>query len=48
MEKIEGWEETFDILIMSDVVGHLMDIEETFRQLHTLWVVTDKNDHIRL
>lgn len=34
MEKIEGWEETFDVLIMSDVVGHLMDIEETFRQLH--------------
>ena len=34
MEKIEGWEETFDVLIISDVVGHLMDIEETFRQLH--------------
>jgi ubiquinone/menaquinone biosynthesis C-methylase UbiE len=34
MEKIAGWEETFDVLIMSDVVGHLMDIEETFRQLH--------------
>ena len=34
MEKIEGWEEDFDILIMSDVVGHLMDIEETLRQLH--------------
>ena len=34
MEKIEGWEETFDVLIMSDVVGHLMDIEETFRRLH--------------
>ena len=34
MEELEGCEETFDILIMSDVVGHLMDIEETFRQLH--------------
>jgi len=34
MEELEGWEETFDILIMSDVVGHLMDIEEAFRQLH--------------
>ena len=34
IEKIEGWGETFDVLIMSDVVGHLMDIEETFRQLH--------------
>ncbi len=34
MEKIEGWEETFDVLIISDVVGHLMDIEETLRQLH--------------
>jgi ubiquinone/menaquinone biosynthesis C-methylase UbiE len=35
IEHLEGWEETFDVLIMSDVVGHLMDIEETFRQLHT-------------
>ncbi|RZB36208.1 MAG: hypothetical protein SRB2_02367 [Desulfobacteraceae bacterium Eth-SRB2] len=34
IEKIEGWGETFDVLIISDVVGHLMDIEETFRQLH--------------
>ncbi|MDH4207116.1 MAG: class I SAM-dependent methyltransferase, partial [Desulfobacteraceae bacterium] len=34
IEKIEGWGETFDVLIMSDVVGHLMDIEETFRHLH--------------
>jgi len=34
IEKIKGWGETFDVLIMSDVVGHLMDIEETFRQLH--------------
>jgi len=34
IEKIEGWEETFDVLILSDVVGHLMDIEETFRKIH--------------
>jgi len=34
IEKIEGWEETFDALIISDVVGHLLDIEETFRNLH--------------
>ncbi len=34
IEKIEGWGETFDVVIMSDVVGHLMDIEEAFRQLH--------------
>jgi ubiquinone/menaquinone biosynthesis C-methylase UbiE len=34
MEELESWEETFDVLIMSDVVGHLMDIEETFRRLH--------------
>ncbi|MDH3575954.1 MAG: class I SAM-dependent methyltransferase, partial [Desulfobacteraceae bacterium] len=34
IEKIESYGETFDVLIMSDVVGHLMDIEETFRQLH--------------
>ena len=34
IENIEGWGETFDVLIMSDVVGHLVDIEETFRQLH--------------
>jgi len=33
IESIEGWGETFDVLIMSDVVGHLMDIEETFRRL---------------
>ncbi len=34
IEQLEGWGETFDVLIMADVVGHLMDIEETFRQLH--------------
>ncbi len=35
IEQLQGWEETFDVLIMADVVGHLMDIEETFRQIHT-------------
>jgi ubiquinone/menaquinone biosynthesis C-methylase UbiE len=35
IEQLEGWGETFDVVIMADVVGHLMDIEETFRQLHT-------------
>ncbi|MBN1841359.1 MAG: glycosyltransferase [Deltaproteobacteria bacterium] len=35
MEQVEGWGETFDILIMPDIVGHLMDIEATFRGLHT-------------
>jgi SAM-dependent methyltransferase len=34
IEKLEGWGETFAVLIMSDVVGHLMDIEGTFRRLH--------------
>jgi ubiquinone/menaquinone biosynthesis C-methylase UbiE len=34
IEQMEGWDETFDVLIISDVVGHLMDIEETFRNLH--------------
>ncbi len=34
IEQLEDWEETFDVLIMADVVGHLMDIAETFRKLH--------------
>lgn len=33
IEHLEGWRETFDVLIMADVVGHLQDIEETFRGL---------------
>ena len=33
IEQIGGWGETFDVLIISDVVGHLSDIEETFRRL---------------
>lgn len=35
MEQLKDWGETFDILIMADIVGHLMDIEATFRGLHT-------------
>ena len=34
IESVDGWEETFDVLILSDVLGHLMDIEETFRRIH--------------
>lgn len=34
IEHLDGWGETFDVLIMADVVGHLMDIGETFRKLH--------------
>jgi len=33
IENLEHWGETFDIVIMSDVIGHLRDIEETFRGL---------------
>lgn len=33
IEQTEAWGETFDILILADVVGHLMDIEKTLRQL---------------
>jgi len=35
IECLEGWGETFDVVILADVVGHLMDIEETFRGLHS-------------
>ena len=34
MENLEYWGETFDVIIISDAVGHLMDIEETFKGLH--------------
>jgi ubiquinone/menaquinone biosynthesis C-methylase UbiE len=34
IEQLESWGETFDVLIMADVVGHLIDIQATFRQLH--------------
>lgn len=33
IETIEGWGETFDVVILADVVGHLMDIEEAFRRI---------------
>ncbi|MDY7036855.1 MAG: glycosyltransferase [Thermodesulfobacteriota bacterium] len=33
IEHIGDWQETFDVLIMSDMIGHLQDIEETFRGL---------------
>jgi ubiquinone/menaquinone biosynthesis C-methylase UbiE len=29
----ESWKERFDVLIMADVIGHLLDIEEAFRGL---------------
>jgi SAM-dependent methyltransferase len=34
-EQLEYWGETFDVLIMADVVGHLQDIEETLRGLRS-------------
>ena len=33
IESLKSWGETFDVLILADVVGHLQDIEETFRSL---------------
>ena len=35
VEELENWGESFDVLIMADVVGHLRDIEETFRGLRS-------------
>jgi ubiquinone/menaquinone biosynthesis C-methylase UbiE len=35
IETLEGWGETFDVVVLSDVVGHLQDIEETFRRLRS-------------
>jgi ubiquinone/menaquinone biosynthesis C-methylase UbiE len=35
MEHLENREETFDIILMADVLGHLLDIEQTLKQLHT-------------
>ena len=35
IEGLENWGETFDIIIMADVVGHLQDIEETFKGLRS-------------
>ncbi len=31
VEDLKPWGETFDFIIMADVVGHLQDIEDTFR-----------------
>jgi SAM-dependent methyltransferase len=33
IERLQPWEETFDYLILADVVGHLHDVEESFRRL---------------
>jgi 2-polyprenyl-3-methyl-5-hydroxy-6-metoxy-1,4-benzoquinol methylase len=35
IENLGNWGETFDVLILADVVGHLQDIEETFRSLRS-------------
>ena len=35
MENLDHWGETFDVLILADVVGHLQDIEETLRSLRS-------------
>jgi ubiquinone/menaquinone biosynthesis C-methylase UbiE len=35
VETLENWGETFDVLILADVVGHLQDIEDTFRSLRS-------------
>ncbi|RJR32902.1 MAG: glycosyltransferase [Desulfobacteraceae bacterium] len=35
LENIDSWEETFDYIILADVVGHLQDIEESFRRLRS-------------
>jgi SAM-dependent methyltransferase len=35
IENLESWGETFDVLILADVVGHLQDIEETLRSLRS-------------
>ena len=35
IENLESWGETFDVLVLADVVGHLQDIEETLRSLRS-------------
>ena len=35
IESLKPWGETFDVLILADVLGHLQDIEETLRSLCT-------------
>jgi len=32
IEELEAWGETFDFIIMADVIGHLQDIEEAFKR----------------
>jgi ubiquinone/menaquinone biosynthesis C-methylase UbiE len=33
VEQMESWGETFDIIVLPDIVGHLQDIEETLRKM---------------
>jgi len=35
IESLKPWGETFDVLVLADVVGHLQDIEETLRSLRS-------------
>ncbi|MDD5205838.1 MAG: class I SAM-dependent methyltransferase, partial [Desulfobacterales bacterium] len=35
IEKFHPWEETFDFIVLADVVGHLQDIEESFRRVRS-------------
>jgi ubiquinone/menaquinone biosynthesis C-methylase UbiE len=35
IENLENWGETFDVLVLADVMGHLQDIEETLRSLRS-------------
>lgn len=35
IESLKPWGETFDVLILADVVGHLQDVEETLRSLRS-------------
>jgi ubiquinone/menaquinone biosynthesis C-methylase UbiE len=34
IENLKGWGESFDIILLADVVGHLLDIEQTFKRLN--------------
>jgi SAM-dependent methyltransferase len=33
IEELEPWGETFDVVVLNDVVGHLCDVEEVFRKV---------------
>lgn len=35
IEELANWGETFDVLIMTDVIGHLHDIQETLQKLRS-------------